>query len=259
MKRISDSDEYSLDLANEKLKQDIEQWLSKYGSQQMSFDDGAEADNYLRYDNFFDEFQKSVLSEIEKENLSSAVFDKYFTIIDLLSLELKGQINPFDKSSKYNDYFIKKLENIKERLKVFQTVPGKQIEPQNQNNNPINQIETKTAKLNTDLDKYGFFKLPMVKKLSDEGKGKLLELISSNELPYCIALFDYLGFIKHLDKEHFNTNYKRNKEISNWLNASEDSVKKNINVLDKGSEVMKRRYTSHIHKDTVKKDYQELK
>ncbi len=126
---------------------------------------------------------------------------------------------------------------------------------------PPKQTETKADKLKIVFGKYGFFDLPMVKQLTAENKEKLVELISSNELPYCIAMFDYLGFLKHLEKNHLQTKYKLNKEIGKWLNSDKDgrAVKGNISSLLKNTTENKERYTAHLHKETVQNDYQKLK
>lgn len=122
-------------------------------------------------------------------------------------------------------------------------------------------IGTKTDSFKTLLVKYGFNNLPMVKQLTDENKTKLVELICSNKLPYGIAMFDFLGFLEHLEKEHFNIKYKLNMEISKWYNSDIEgrAVKANISTLYKSSTEDKTRYTAHLHKEIVKKDYEKLK
>lgn len=128
-------------------------------------------------------------------------------------------------------------------------------------NKPSQQAETKTERLKAELGKYGFFELAAVKPLSEPKKQKLIELISSNNLPYCIAMFDYLGYIKHLEKEYFNLKYKLHKEVSRWFNSDKEgrAVKGNISSLLKNTTENKGRYTAYKHKETVQKDYQKLK
>ena len=100
-----------------------------------------------------------------------------------------------------------------------------------------------------------------VKKLSEPNKQSLVELISTNGLPYSIAMFDFLGFLKHIESEHFKTKYKLNKEVTKWFNSDKDgrAVKGNISSLSDYSTENKSKYTAHTHKETVKKDYQKLK
>lgn len=126
---------------------------------------------------------------------------------------------------------------------------------------PIQQIETKTDKLNADLSKYGFFELPKVKALSEVNKQNLIEMIINNDLPYNIAMFAFLGFIEYLEKEHFKTKNKLNREVAKWFNSDKDGrrVKGNISTLSEYSNEDKEKYTAHKHKENVKKDYQKLK
>lgn len=113
--------------------------------------------------------------------------------------------------------------------------------------------------LNDRLEKYGFFKLPKVQQIPVEKWPRLIDLIYSNKLPYKIAFLDYLGFIKHLEKEHFQTKYKLNLELAKWFNTNERAVKGNISSLLLNSTEDKNRYTSYRHKEIVEKDYQSLK
>lgn len=121
--------------------------------------------------------------------------------------------------------------------------------------------ETKTDKLKTQLGQYGFFELPKIKKLSDPNKIKLVELISTNGLPYSIAMFDFLEFLEHMRKNHFTTHNQLNVEVARWFFASKDgrSVKGNISVLINTSTENREKYTSHIHKEQVQNDFYNLK
>lgn len=126
---------------------------------------------------------------------------------------------------------------------------------------PPQQTETKTDKLKAELGKYGFFELPMVKQLSEPNKQILVDLISTNGLPYSIAMFEYLGFLMHIENKHFKTKYSLNKEVAKWFNSDKEgrAVKGNISSLSDYSTENKSKYTAHTHKETVKTDYQKLK
>lgn len=123
------------------------------------------------------------------------------------------------------------------------------------------QTETKTDKLKAELGKYGFFELPKVMELSEPNKQSLVELISTNGLPYSIAMFEYLDFLKHIKNEHFTVKYKLNKEVAKWFNSDKEgrAVKGNISSLSEYSREDKNKYTAHTHKEAVKTDYQKLK
>ena len=120
--------------------------------------------------------------------------------------------------------------------------------------------ENKTTKLKDELTKYGFFDIELVKSLSDKNKEKLLNLINSNVLPYCIAMFDNLGFLTELSKS-IKVKYKLHKEISRWFDAepSGRSIRGYINVLNDGTSEDTSIYTTLKYKDQVKEDFSKLK
>lgn len=123
------------------------------------------------------------------------------------------------------------------------------------------QVETKTDKLKAELGKFGFFEMHKVKQLPEPNKHRLVELIGTKGLPYSIAMFDFLGFLKYIENEHFNSKYKLNKEIAKWFNSDKEgrAVKGNISSLSEYSKEDKNKYTAHTHKETVKNDYRKLK
>ncbi len=123
------------------------------------------------------------------------------------------------------------------------------------------QSETKSNLLREELGKYGFYELPMIKQLSDRSKQKLIELVIQKGLPYSIAMFEFLGFLKHIKNEHFKTKYQLNKEVAKWFNSDKEgrAVKGNISSLSDYSKENKNKYTAYIHKDAVKNDYKKLK
>lgn len=128
-----------------------------------------------------------------------------------------------------------------------------------EHNLPPQQTETKTEKLKAVLGKYGFFELPKVKRLSEPYKQSLVELISSNGLPYTIAMLDFLGFIRHLKTEHFTSDYKLFQAVAIWLEVSARTIKGNVYVLNEKSNEDRTRYTADQQKKKVQKDYEELK
>lgn len=103
--------------------------------------------------------------------------------------------------------------------------------------------------------------MPKVKRLSEPSKQSLIELIGKNDLPYSIAMLDFLDFFKLLEKEYFKAKYKLNIEVSKWLDSDKDGrgVKGNISVLSENSNENKSKFTAHLHKETVEIDYQNLK
>lgn len=126
--------------------------------------------------------------------------------------------------------------------------------------NQVPTIDTRSNKLKPELGKYGFFELKMVLELNQKSKDKLIQLIAEKGLPYTIAMFDYIEFLKHLEKEHFTVKSKLNKLISTWFDSDKDgrAVKGNINSLSANTAEDKKKYTAHQHTETVKGDYQNL-
>jgi hypothetical protein len=155
-----------------------------------------------------------------------------------------------DKPSNSDQYEIGKYKQFLE-LEMIQT--ESEINPQPK------QTETKTDKLKSDLGDFGFFELPKVKQLSEPNKQKLIELISKNDIPYKIAMFDYLGFLKYLKDEHFRTNDNLFKGVSKWLGFNERTIKGNYLVLNEFSKENRKRFTADQQKQTVQKNYEALK
>jgi hypothetical protein len=146
------------------------------------------------------------------------------------------------------------------RLEMFRELAVLQTEAETNIIEPEAK-KAKSDKLKAKLKKYGFYKLTSVNQLSEMNKQKLVELINSKPLPYRIAMFDNLGFLRYLAKEHFLIKHKLYKEVSLWFNSDKDgrAVKGNISSLLPNTTENLNRYTAHNYKETVKKDYENLK
>lgn len=120
-------------------------------------------------------------------------------------------------------------------------------------------IQTKSQLLKTKLSEYGFFGLYKIKILTPDKQSILVDKLVVKGIPYTIAMFDYIDFFKLLDNQYFETINKRNIQIADWLNTDVRSIRGNKNVLDKGTTENKKRYTAHLHKEKVIKDYELLK
>lgn len=147
-------------------------------------------------------------------------------------------------------WFYREYQNylIEKRTKLVKTLP-----PQ--------PIKTKADILKEKLSQYGFFELEKVKTLSEQSKVSIIEKIAESGLPYAIAMFDYLQFIPYLEKKHFDSKYKLNREVSKWFDSDKEgrAVKGNISSLLKNTTENKDRYTAYKHKENVIKDYELLK
>ncbi len=128
--------------------------------------------------------------------------------------------------------------------------PSKHQRPENP------ELEAKTQRLKKKLNEYGFFNLKLVTEID---KDKLISLLVESNLPYQIAMLDYLGFLKHLGKEYSCTKAELYKLVSDILNTPERPVKGNILVLNPISKENKKRYTAHLTKEKAENDYYKLK
>lgn len=161
-------------------------------------------------------------------------------------------IKDFSDSEKvYVDKLNGWLQNEKEYFKEIEPLIKKvevKIEP------------NKTDKIRQEFLRFGFGEIPLVKKLSQGQLDGLFALIGQNELPYQIAMLKYLGFLEHLSNQHFNSQFEMIKHLGRWLSIENHrGIKGNLHVLNPKSNEDRNRYTAHLHKEEVEKDYQNLK
>ena len=215
----------------------------------------------------------SILTDRTKQLLRSIVTsqlvnDGIITDIHKHTIELLNESHRVRQSSllvnftngemQYVRVLKKWLSNEKDYFKEFTKIKDGLSPSSNDNEG----TETKREKLKSALNKFGFYDLPMVNVIPKENKEKLLTLILDNKLPYKIAMINYVGFISHLEREHFhNAKYKMNKEISKLFNSDREgrTIKGHISSLLPNTTEDKKRYTAYRYKETVKKDYSKLK
>lgn len=130
---------------------------------------------------------------------------------------------------------------------------NKLLEPQ------LQKESTNSEKLFNRLAEYGFFEMEKVKYLSLNKQKELVELMIINGVPYTIAMFEYVGFVRLLYTEQAKTKNELNKIIGKCLDCGERCVKGNLAVLNEKSKEDKTRYTAYQYKERVEKEYQNLK
>jgi hypothetical protein len=125
----------------------------------------------------------------------------------------------------------------------------------------INTVDLAEPKLDSSsvlkkaLSEYGFLQLEKVARLNNPDK--LIEILSNSAVPYLVSMLNHIDFIKHIQENYANGLIgKRNNIIATITGKSVDSIKNNINFLDKLDP--NDRYTASIHKETVKNDYNDL-
>ena len=118
----------------------------------------------------------------------------------------------------------------------------------------LDPVEEKLKYFKAQLNDHGFFNLTAVDMLSDDSKYNLIKTIFTKGLPYAIAMFDYLDFFKILGELYINKNMIH-REVSNWFNSDERSIRGYINVLNITSKEDKDKYTTRDYKEIVENDY----
>lgn len=198
-----------------------------------------------------EEFDEEKYNESYINNLAtgfSAVCE--FTIENGKLVDLKGEfrqiIDTFTAYEIVQD-IIRERAYKESQLRRYETLNG--------------QIETKAERFGREVTQYGFLDLPKVACLTEESQAKLIEKITGQKVPYAVAMFNYLGFIKHLQDHHVKTKDQLYRKISKLLDSDIDgrAVKGNIASLSTYSEENKERYTAYQHTETVKNDYEALK
>ena len=118
--------------------------------------------------------------------------------------------------------------------------------------------ETAQMKLKNRLREYHFFELSKVKQLSNSGQDKLIESINTNEVPYNIAMFNYLGFLDFILKQFSETINDRNNIFAEILHTTTRNIKGNINILNANSKENKERFKAYNYIEITQKDYNYL-
>ena len=188
------------------------------------------------------------------EQIGKPETDKHTIELIQEDLRIKNELLLGDYSNgeiKYLRVLKQWLTNHKEYFKDISKYIDNKVQPVPSKSNNIIKL----------FEAHGFFNLPKVRALSTNNVAKLSTLITSNKLPYQIAMMHFLGFIEHLEKEHFGSNFKLTKELAKWLGSSKDgrAIKGHINSLLPNSTENLQRYTAHLHKETVQNDYTALK
>ena len=119
-------------------------------------------------------------------------------------------------------------------------------------------LPSKSQILKESFRSHGFFELKKIEELHIDKIDILFNEICLNDLPFKIAMMDYLGFLKHLSTQYFNTKGEINKFLAKNFDTTDRNVRGNINVLQGYSKEDKERYTAHLFIEKVKEFYQTL-
>lgn len=188
------------------------------------------------------------LSEMSKET------------IKLAEATLRTELNKL--SNQYTRTELRYVKALKKWLKAnesyFSTVSQamKNIdEPQVEK---MEKLKGKEELLFDAFEQHGLFSLP---KLEGKDKLRVVKLICSRSIPYSVAMLNYLGVFDHLMNNYGYSKLKTCKTASKWFSSDKDgrSIKGNLNTLSEKSNENNNKYTAHLHKETVIKDYESLK
>lgn len=217
-------------------------------------------DGLLKNYNAYELHKKGLIADAGKLKLEVAENKRKQKLQQGYFVKDKNDMNDFHKA--IDEWFSDELEYLNvlgEQLKDCEP-PAKEPETVFEKEETDKEIK-RSELMHENLGKYPFYDLPKVNFLSPQSQVKLIELISTKGMPYAIAMFAYLGFLECLQREYFPTKTKLHKEISIWFGSDKDgrNVKGNINVLNPISEENRTKFTAHLHKENVEKDYESLK
>lgn len=133
-----------------------------------------------------------------------------------------------------------------------------QTEPEIDLNVDVEKMPTNAQIFYEEVQKYNFTNLPKMAAISGNKQSILITKTLSHDMPYVIAMLDYLGYPKYL-----KDNYRLNKEqiykhVATALGVSNRQVKGNFLVLKEGSNENTTRYSAFQFKTAVKDDYETL-
>lgn len=234
------------------LQKTFKLWVKGYYDTKNAFD--------VKNSHFKEKFQHYIKKEgiVLPDDFSDFIgwFEDVYPGLSFIEMQRQFQDN--NTFIKFHDYTIRTCNNpnwtIQKEIEFLTNQKSESI--------PAPQpIKTKADILKEQLSQYGFFELEKVKTLSEQSKVSIIEKIAESGLPYVIAMFDYLQFIPYLEKKHFDSKYKLNREVSKWFDSDKEgrAVKGNISSLLKNTTENKDRYTAYKHKENVIKDYELLK
>ena len=224
--------------------------LSKYQNQMLD-DDSVIIESIRRY--------RSAYISFSSENEEVDFGKKYnknciLSIVHNLLKKLNGKL-PNNEEALIN--------NIEEKVRcceiVYRLSSEKQYENAIDSLTNKEHVETKTQILAERLQKYNFFNLTKTSVLSKTAQKELLSILSPNKTPYVMAMLDYLGFVQFMYKEHCKNYEELHKYLSDLLGATSRVIKGNRLVLNEKSNEDREKYTAHLHKKEVEKEYNRLK
>lgn len=123
----------------------------------------------------------------------------------------------------------------------------------------IEKMPTNAQIFGNEVQKYDFTSLPSLSGLRSNQISLLITKMLGNNLPYVVAMLDFLKYPEHLKSKYSMNKTQIYNHIAKALNGvSQRQVKGNFLVLNKGSQEDGSRYSAHQFKEQVKEDFNEL-
>lgn len=183
-------------------------------------------------------------------------YTKYKEKIKNNFIALKTGLNKHDINKKYLEFAEIWLKETDRNIELEEKIKSKTIPKSKNEKENIEPIKQKHEIVLNKLNEYKFNELETVKNLDLDNLSKH---IFCKDLPYQIAYLDFLGFIIELKKSYCTTNVNLHKRLAKILDTNERAIRGNINVLKSYSKEDENKYTSHLHRESVKEHYGTLK
>lgn len=183
------------------------------------------------------EFQAHYIQFIEE--------DKRQTISDFYTLILKKQVpeNPY-------------IEGVVENTIIHAPEEGVDSESTHEEISvSVQLVQDNYSRFVNEVKPYIFEDLPKFAQLSKENQKRLITLIVSNELPFAVAMLQFLEYPKRLKEVYSLNKEKQYSHIAKALGFSKRSVKGNFLVLSPNSDEDRSRYTSFQNEKKVEEEY----
>lgn len=249
-------DKFDFDYNNET----FEEFKEKFDSYRSEFNFSDLKAECNRYQNIYEVCEYKLNGKNYKEKLP----DEYYKEIEIHSEFFN--ITNYSKTYNLSNSIILFLEQCIKEQNILYENNFKEINKKSSlreliENKDVDEIQTKATILKNNLVKYGFLEIDKIKCLSEENQNILIKKMTDKGVPYSIAMLDYLKFIEYLEFTYFRSKTSLHKELAKWFAIKDKegrSIRGHINSLNDYTHENKERYTAHKHKNSVKKDYQEL-
>lgn len=214
-----------------------------------------------------DKYVKALIEKKKIKSITSYQVNSSFIPLPFNKDYFLGRSRLFDIAL---DATIKQMESQKSQQKdsITQNASASNQYEQNEthqeseeqeNTSEERRTNTYSQQLRERLEEYGFFDYLKNLGYENDQQENIFHLLSTNKLPYRIALLAHLQYVKHIQDEYCKTYKQRDQVLAYILNdVSSRKVRGNINVLNAKSGESRYYYTADQHWEVVKQDILKL-